>query len=105
MSEKIVVGIDVSKAFSDICILSPNNDIIKSMKISNDVIGMNLIISVLEKVEDEYEDRAVVIMEATAHYHQILANFFRKHNYEVIVINPIQKWGIEKYQYPKNQIR
>ena len=44
MSEKIVVGIDVSKAFSDICILSPNNDIIKSMKISNDVIGMNLII-------------------------------------------------------------
>lgn len=76
MSEKIVVGIDVSKAFSDICILSPNNDIIKSMKISNDVIGMNLIISVLEKVEDEYEDRAVVIMEATAHYHQILASNF-----------------------------
>lgn len=40
MSEKIVVGIDVSKAFSDICILSPNNDIIKRIKISNDVIGM-----------------------------------------------------------------
>ena len=95
MSEKIVVGIDVSKAFSNICILSPNNDIIKSMKISNDVIGMNLIISVLEKVEDEYEDRAVIIMEATAHYHQILANFFRKHNYEVIVINPIQSGALK----------
>ena len=54
MSEKIVVGIDVSKAFSDICILSPNNDIIKRMKISNDVIGMQSLISVLEKVENEY---------------------------------------------------
>ena len=53
MSEKIVVGIDVSKAFSDICILSPNNDIIKRMKISNDVIGMKSLVSVLEKVEDE----------------------------------------------------
>lgn len=35
MSEKIVVGIDMSKAFSDICILSPNNGIIKRIKISN----------------------------------------------------------------------
>ena len=32
MSEKIVVGIDVSKAFSDICILSPNNNIVKKIK-------------------------------------------------------------------------
>ena len=61
-----------------------------------DVIGMQSLISVLEKVEDEYEDRAVIIMEATAHYHQILANFFRKHNYEVIVINPIQSGFIQK---------
>lgn len=75
MSEKIVVGIDVSKAFSDICILSPNNDIIKRLKISNDINGMKSLIYVLEKVEDEYKDRAVIIMEATAHYHQILANF------------------------------
>jgi len=75
MSEKIVVGIDVSKAFSDICILSPNNNIVKRMKISNDIIGMKSLISVFEKVEDEYEDRAVIIMEATAHYHQILVDF------------------------------
>ena len=62
MSEKIVVGIDVSKAFSDICILSPNNDIIKRMKISNDIIGMKSIIYVVEKVEDNYKDREVIIM-------------------------------------------
>ena len=86
MSEKIVVGIDVSKAFSDICILSPNNDIIKRLKISNDITGMKSLIYVLEKVEDKYKDRAVIIMEATAHYHQILDS----------------KWSIEKYQYPKN---
>mgnify|MGYP000876926492 CR=1 FL=1 len=91
MSEKIVVGIDVSKAFSDICILSPNND----------VIGMQSLISVLEKVENEYEDRAVIIMEATAHYHQILANFFRKHNYEVIVINPIQSGALKNINIRK----
>ena len=54
MSEKIVVGIDVSKAFSDICILSPNNDIIKRMKISNDVIGMQSLISVLENYTLRY---------------------------------------------------
>lgn len=101
MSEKIVVGIDVSKAFSDICILSPNNDIIKRLKISNDINGMKSLIYVLEKVEDEYEDRAVIIMEATAHYHQILANFFRKHNYEVIVINPIQSGALKNINIRK----
>ena len=101
MSEKIVVGIDVSKAFSDICILSPNNDIIKRLKISNDINGMKSLIYVLEKVEDEYEDRAIIIMEATAHYHQILANFFRKHNYEVIVINPIQSGALKNINIRK----
>ncbi|MGP1568377.1 MAG: IS110 family transposase [Peptoanaerobacter stomatis] len=103
MSEKIVVGIDVSKAFSDICILSPNNNIIKRIKIYNAVIGMNSLISVLEKVEDEYEyeDRAVIIMEATAHYHQILVDFFRKHKYEVIVINPIQSGALKNINIRK----
>lgn len=66
MPEKIVVVIDVSKAFSDICILSSNNDIIKRMKISNYIIGMKSLITVLKKVEDEYKNRAAIIMEATA---------------------------------------
>lgn len=101
MSEKPVVGIDVSKSFSDICILSPNNDVIKRMKISNDIIGMRSLIFTLEKVKDKYQDRAVIIMEATAHYHQILANFFRNHNYEVIVINPIQSGALKNINIRK----
>ena len=43
MPNKLVAGIDISKAFSDICILSPENEIIVHTKINNDYEGMKSI--------------------------------------------------------------
>lgn len=76
MSNKLVAGIDISKAFSDICILSPKNEIIVHTKINNDYEGMKSIDLTFKKLETDYNTQLVVIMEATAHYHQLLANFF-----------------------------
>jgi len=101
MSNKLVAGIDISKAFSDICILSPRNEIIVHTKINNDYEGMKSIDLTFKKLETDYNTQLVVIMEATAHYHQLLANFFRKLDYEIIVINPIQSNAIKNINIRK----
>lgn len=102
MSNKLVAGIDISKAFSDICIFSPRNEIIVHTTINNDYEGMKSIDLTFKKLETDYNTQLVVIMEATAHYHQLLANFFRKLDYEIIVINPIQSAPIKDYKISKS---
>lgn len=101
MLENPVVGIDVSKKFSDICILSPSNEIIKRLKISNNSIGMESTLKILEELERDYKTKVVIIMEATAHYHQLLANFYRTRDYKVVVINPIQSGALKNINIRK----
>ena len=84
-----VAGVDVSKHFSDMCILAPNNDILSRMKIYHDLTSMGRVAAELRRVEAVCGVAPVVVMESTSHYHLILFQFFRDAGYEVIVVNPI----------------
>ena len=96
-----VAGVDVSKYFSDMCILAPNNDIIGRIKIYHDLTSMERASAELARVKAEYDAAPVVVMESTSHYHLILFQFFREAGYEVIVVNPIQSGALKNINVRK----
>ena len=67
-----VVGVDVSKRFSDMCVLAPNNEILASIKIYYDLTSMDRAVAELRRVESECGAAPVIVMESTSHYHLIL---------------------------------
>ena len=52
-----VVGIDVSKRFSDMCILSPDNKIFAQTKIYHDITSMKRAEALLKKAADAFGNR------------------------------------------------
>ena len=82
-----VAGIDVSKRFSDMCILSPDNKILK--KIYHYETSINQSNTLLQKAEQIFSSKSVIMMQATSHYNLILFQFFSEHGYDVIVVNPL----------------
>ena len=52
-----VVGIDVSKRFSDMCILSPDNKIFAQAKIYHDITFMKRAEALLKKAADAFGNR------------------------------------------------
>jgi transposase len=95
MSERPVAGIDVSKRFSDLCILAPDNTVICETKIYHDLTSMNKAVEKLQAVKDTYDESPVIIMESTAHYHRILYYFLMNTGFEVILINPLQSGAVK----------
>ena len=95
METKIVAGIDISKHFSDMCILSPDNTVIKELHFTHDHAGLNQAVSTLYEFEKRYGQGVAVIMESTSHYHRIPYYFFKNSGLEVIVINPLQSHAIK----------
>ena len=87
MSYCPVAGIDVSKRFSDMCILSPDNKIFAQEKIYHDETSINRANALLQKAERLFFRKPVIVMESTSHYHLILFQFFSEHGYDVIVVN------------------
>ena len=85
-----VAGVDVSKRFSDLCVLSPDNNVLLRQKIYHDMVSMKLAEKKLHEIVLEYGVRPVVVMESTSHYHLILFQFFTDAGFEVIAVNPIQ---------------
>lgn len=96
-----VAGVDVSKRFSDMCILSPTNDVLCRVKIYHDLTSMERAVAELERVKEQYSAAPVVVMESTSHYHLILFQFFRDAGYEVIVVNPIQSGALKNINVRK----
>ena len=90
-----VAGVDVSKYFSDMCILSPDNTVFHTVKIYHDYVSMEHSLSFLEETEAAFKVKPVIIMEATVHYHRMLFQFCRNRGYETIVINPIQSGALK----------
>lgn len=101
MNQRPVAGIDVSKHFSDMCLLAPDNTIFTRQKIYHDLTSMTRSLSFLEEAERQFSQKPIIVMESTAHYHRIIANFFRKFGYEVIVINPMQSNAIKNISIRK----
>ena len=72
-----VAGVDVSKRFSDMCVLAPNNDVLARLKIYHDLPSMERVLVELRRIEKDYGSAPVVVMESTSHYHLILFQFFK----------------------------
>ena len=85
-----VAGVDVSKRFSGLCVLSPDNNVLLRQKIYHDMVSLKLAEKKLHEIKLEYGTRPVVVMESTSHYHLILFQFFTDAGFEVVVVNPIQ---------------
>lgn len=96
-----VAGVDVSKRFSDMCILAPNNEILARMKIYHDLTSMERAAAELQRIGKKYGAAPVIVMESTSHYHLILFQFFQKAGYEVIVVNPIQSGALKNINVRK----
>lgn len=96
-----VAGIDVSKRFSDMCVLSPQNDVLLRQKIYHDITSMKLAEEKLHEVESQCGTRPVVVMESTSHYHLILFQFFTDAGFEVVVVNPIQSGALKNINVRK----
>lgn len=96
-----VAGVDVSKRFSDLCVLAPNNDVLTRMKIYHDLPSMERALTELRRIEGEYGASPVVVMESTSHYHLILFQFFQEAGFEVIVVNPIQSGALKNINVRK----
>ena len=92
-----VVGIDVSKRFSDMCILSPDNQIFAQTKIYHDSTSMKRAEALLKKAADAFGSRPAVVMEATSHYHLSLFQFFSDCGYDVLVVNPLQSSSMKDF--------
>lgn len=101
MENAPVAGVDVSKRFSDMCILSPSNEILSRVKIYHDLTSMERSLAYLRNAQADYGVKPVIVMESTSHYHLLLFQFFRQAGYEVIVVNPIQSGALKNIHVRK----
>ena len=93
MPDKPVAGIDVSKDFSDMCIITPDNKVFQTVHIFHD--------AALEAAAREFREKPVIVMESTAHYHRVIAQFLQSAGYEVMVINPMQSGALKNINIRK----
>lgn len=95
MNNPPVAGVDVSKRFSDMCILAPDNAVFRRVKIYHDLTSLKRSLSALQDTELEFGTKPVIVMESTSHYHRLLWKFMNDAGYEVVVINPMQSGGLK----------
>lgn len=96
-----VAEIDVSKHFRDMCILSPDNKIFAQEKICHDETSINRANSLLQKDEQIFSSKPVIVMKSTSHYHLILFQFFSEHGYDGIVVNPLRSSSMKDFTIRK----
>lgn len=101
MNNQIVIGVDVSKFFSNICIVSPTGDILCESKIYHDNTGLKYAVDTIFKFKFHENQKYVAVMESTAHYHRIVHQYFEKSGIDVIVINPLQSSSIKNLNIRK----
>ena len=95
MNNEPVAGVDVSKRFSDMCILAPNNSVFRRVKIYHDLTSMEYARSALQDTEAMFGAKPIIVMESTSHYHRLVWKFMSEAGYKVIVINPIQTGSLK----------
>jgi len=101
MTNQPIAGFDVSKKFSDMCILSPDNKVFARMRVHHNISDFRKACSLLKEAEKEFAMTPIIIMEATGHYHRLLFHFLKNSGYEVIVVNPIQTDSIKNISVRK----
>lgn len=101
-TRELVVGADVAKEFSEICILGLDHSVHKRLTVQHDSKeSMEHLIQVIKAKEKDLEATATVVLESTGHYHKILERALVKHGIGVAVINPIQSDSIKNLSIRK----
>lgn len=88
MNQQIVVGVDIGKYFSNICVLSPTGDILCESKIYHDITGLQHATNIIFQFKFHKNQKYLAVMESTAHYHRIVQQYFTNVGIEVVIINP-----------------
>ena len=94
------VGIDVSKGKSTVAILRPFGEIITSpFDVAHTETELKKLVSLIKKVPGETR----VVMEATSHYYEPIAQYLKKQGIFVSVVNPIliHEFGGNTLRKPK----
>lgn len=82
------IGLDIAKYKHDCFIMNENEEVIKdSFSFSNDMIGFNTLLNVLNSLDPDQEKK--IGLEATGHYGSNLKIFLEENNYSYMEINPI----------------
>lgn len=101
-TREFVIGADVAKDSSEICILSLDHSVHKRLTVRHDSKeSVEHLIQVLKAKEKDFEATATVVLESTGHYHKILERALTKHGIGVVVINPIQSDSIKNLSIRK----
>lgn len=81
---------DVSKEFSDMCILAPDNTVFERVKVYHNNASTSWAVKALDRASRAFGEKPVVVMESTGHYHRLLLQFITGHQYSVVTLNPLQ---------------
>jgi len=99
---ELVIGADVAKDFSEICILGPDHSVHQRLTVLHDSKeSMDHLIQVIKAKEKDFAATATVVLESTGHYHKILERALAKHGIGTVVINPIQSNSIKNLSIRK----
>jgi len=102
MKSPVVTGIDVSKNFSEVAILTPDNNIFSRMRVNHHLVDdYHKLLNLLKKAEKEFSVKPAIVLEATGHYFKLLFHFLANNGYDVTVINPIQTDSIKNISVRK----
>lgn len=85
-----VIGIDVAANFSVVTALKPNGDIyIKNVKIIHSLDGFTNLVTLIQKIEKEFNVKSKVFCESTGIYHLTLFHYLINQKIDISVINPL----------------
>jgi hypothetical protein len=102
VKNNVVVGVDVLKDFSYLCMVGPDGKQIgKPFKVLHTLEGLNLALKRLKEVEYQYGSKCILVMEATGFYFRLLFHFFLQFNLDVWMVNPIQSNSIKNIKVRK----
>jgi transposase len=101
MTNTIILGIDVSKYFADMCAISGTGEVLLESKIYFDLAGLQHLTEQLRVLSKSKIDAVSAVMESTAHYHRILEQHLRRIGVDVTVINPIQSGSLKNLEIRK----
>lgn len=101
MDNRPVAGIDVSKYFSDMCILGPDNAVAGELHFAHTFEGMTKAKALLDSAAARFGVAPVAVMESTSHYHRMFFYFLKGNGYDAIVVNPLQTGAMKNINIRK----
>ena len=97
-----VIGVDVAANFSVATALKPDGTVFqKNVKFMHTLSGFNKLLSLIKKIEEEFNSDPIVFCESTGIYHLTLLHFLIDHQVTTHVVNPLitnsnKNWNIRK---------